>query len=127
MNWGLGRTYLYVVFFDKQTVIGIPFSCHTVPVKVQPVFILFAEGQNGSLRWIISRCEAVWHCAVPAPSRGQYHRLPAVGWEWGLDPGPGWRQTQGGEDDPTQVLLGKVGLMARRGLKLEGSDLSAVP
>lgn len=47
MNWDLGRTYLFVIFFDKQAVIGIPFLCYTAPVKVQPAFVLFAEGQNG--------------------------------------------------------------------------------
>lgn len=61
------------------------------------------------------------------PSRGRYRRLPAVGWGQGLDMGPGWRQMQGGVDDPTRGLLRKGVWMVMGGLRLEGSGLLAAP
>lgn len=52
-----------------------------------------------------------------SPSRGQYHRLPVVGWELGLDLGQGWREIQGDEDDPTQDLLRRWVWMVPKGLR----------
>lgn len=81
---------------------------------------------SSSLEWHGHRIAATWHCAPP-PSRARYRRLPAVGWELGQDMGPGWRQMQGGEDDPTRGLLRKGVWMARGGLRPECSGPLAAP
>lgn len=145
MNWDLGCLH----FVDTQTVHRNPFlplingvaslSDYQGPTGLSCPHII-SEWQleleyppcmrkisSSSLEWHIHRIPVTWRCAVSPISRGQYRRLPAEGWGSGLDLGPGWRQMQGGVDDPTRGLLRKGVWMARGGLRLEGSGLLAAP